>query len=137
MTRPSWKDLVRVKVTAQPEGLWNMVVPYVYGPRLLQLTVIAKDDKGKEVSKKWKPSDTEECGPDGSLENGNQQQQSLLVSAAVRGAMVGKIGGSTADLPDTSPAAAAGPYAGRKVFVSGTYTVVGLASTDCGRCSLR
>jgi hypothetical protein len=133
MARPSWKDLVRVRVSAQPEGLWNMVVPYVYGPRLLQLTVVAKDDKGKDVSKKWKLSGTEEeCSPDGSLENGTPQQQSLLVSTAPRGAMVGKIGGSTADLPDTSPAGAAGPYAGRKVFVSGTYTVVGLASTDCG-----
>ena len=69
-----------------------------------------------------------------SLANGKlqQQPQQLLVSTAPRGAMVGKIGGSTVDQPDASSAGAAGPYAGRKVLVSGNYAAVGLASTDCG-----
>src|SRR5262249_48683625 len=72
---------------------------------------------------------TEECGPDGSL-LGDQQKQPL-VATAPRGAIVGKIGGSTADLPDTS-ANAKGPYGGRKAFASGSCTVVELEATDSG-----
>jgi hypothetical protein len=130
MTNPSWKDLIRVKVAAKPEGLWNMVFPYVCGPRLLRITVIGKDDKGTDVSTKWKlGGPNNECGANGLLKP-PKSASTFLVPSAPFGAMVGKVGGSTADLPDTSPAG--GPYAGRKVFPAGNYAVFGLASTDCG-----
>jgi hypothetical protein len=129
MTEPSWQKLITVKVAARPEGLWNMVFPYVSGPRLLRITVIDNDNNGAIVSKKWKLENTEECGPDGSLRD---QQQQRLIATAPRGAMVGKVGGSTADLPDTSAAATGGPYGGRKVFASGSCTVVVLSNTDSG-----
>jgi hypothetical protein len=129
MTNPSWKEMVRVKVAAQPEGLWNMVFPYVCGPRLLKITVVGKDAKGTDVSAKWKPTTNEECGANGLLTS-PKSAATLLVSSAPFGAMVGKIGGSTADLPDTSPGG--GIYPGRKVFTIGAYTVVGLVSTDSG-----
>jgi hypothetical protein len=135
---PSWKPLAKVKVSAQPEGLWNKIIPYVCGPRLLQLTAVDSDDKGNQVSKCWELSKAEECNPDGALDDPKQQQpaeqkpQPLLVSIAPRGALVGKVGGSTADLPDTSPAATTTPYPGSKVFVSGSYAVIALAGNESG-----
>ena len=128
MTDPSWKELANVKVAAKPEGLWNMVFPYVCGPRLLRVRAAGKDDKGKDVDTKWKPTANDECGPNG-LPKSPKTAATLLVSAAPFGSMVGKIGGSTADLPDTSPG---GTYSGRRVFPTGSYAVVTLTSADCG-----
>jgi len=45
--------------------------------------------------------------------------------------LIGKVGGSTADLPETSPASG-GSYTGRKVFIVGSYAVVTLGKDDNG-----
>ena len=129
MTNPSWKELVRAKVPAQPEGLWNIVFPYVYGPCLLKMTAVTQDDHGNDIPTKWKTTANDECSANGLLRP-PKAPASFLVPSAPFGAVIAKIGGSTADLPETSPSG--GPYPGRKVFVVGSCTVVSLASTDCG-----
>jgi hypothetical protein len=129
MTNPSWKDLARKKVEAKPDGLWNMVVPYVSGPRLLRLTVVELDDQQAVVGKTWRPTANDQCSANGILKTA-QSKSPFLLDTAPFGALIGKIGGSTADLPDTSPTA--GPYPGKKPFACGEYAVVALASTDSG-----
>lgn len=126
MTEPAWKELARVKVTAKPEGLWNIVLPYVCGQRLLRVTVQEKDDKGATVTRKWAPSPKKECGPDGLA----MTKSGALLTTAPYGALVGKVGGGTADLPDSQ--GSSGPYTGKKVFAAGGYSVVSLGATDCG-----
>lgn len=131
MTSPSWSELVRVKVAAQPDGLWNLVFDYVSGPRLLRIKVVDQDDKKNNVPVKWKPTTDDVCGANGLLKPAKSDKTTFLVSTAPFGALVGKIGGSTADLPDAS-SGSAGPWTGRKVFAVGNYTVVGLSKDDCG-----
>lgn len=106
-----------------------MAFPYVYGSCLLRMTVVAKDDQGNDVSTKWNTTTRDECGANGLLRP-PKAPASFLVPSAPFGAVVGKIGGSTADPPDTSPSG--GPYPGRKAFAVGNYTVVSLAASDYG-----
>lgn len=133
MTEPSWKKLAIAKVAAKPEGLWNMVHPYVRGAALLKVTVVAQvvDQNGqrKDISTKWKTTANDEGGADGVFRP-PRAPASFLVPTAPFGALIAKIGGSTADLPDAS--ASGGPYPGRKVFAVGSCTVVTLIDTDCG-----
>lgn len=126
MTDPAWKEIKKVKVEAKPAGIWNVALPYICGSRLLKLSIQSTDDKNATVPIAWAPSPKKQCGADGAA----MTKSGALLSAAPYGALVGKIGGSTADLPDIS--ATAGPYSGKKVFVVGAYSVVSIATTDCG-----
>ena len=119
-----------VRVEGKPAGFWNMIIPYVSGPRLLRFTVYEKDDKGQTVPKKWHVSKNEEIGADG--QPAGKTMTGILVTTAARGALVGKIGGSTADLPDSATGAGAAPYSGKKVFAFGSRAVISLAATDAG-----
>jgi hypothetical protein len=129
MTDPSWKKVSCKKVAAKPDGLWNMVVEYVSGPRLLRITVVDRNDQTANVTKNWKPTADEECSGDGILRT-VQSWSPFLLAAAPFGTLIGKVGGSTADLPESSPTA--GPYPGRKAFACGQYAVIALASIDSG-----
>jgi hypothetical protein len=139
MTTPSWRPVPfknqnqdnagLVKVEANQAASWNLILPFVAGPRLLRFTIKDKDDKGAAAPTKWHVNANEECGADGLAKSG--ARSNALVTSAPAGALVGKIGGSTADLPDASTASG-GPYAGKKVFAVGSYAVVPLASTDSG-----
>jgi len=144
MTTPSWTRIQLekqadeksdngktglVKVDAKPPGCWTVILPFVTGPRLLRFSVHDKDDKGAGVPMKWRLNSDEECGADGSIKGGTKT--GALVTSAALGALVGKVGGSTADLPDASTAAATGG-SGRKLFPVGSYAVVALTSNDSG-----
>lgn len=171
MIQPSWKRLVTVKVAAKPAGLWNLVVPYISGPRLLHLAVVGKHAKKAKVPKQWRLANDVECGPDGLLTvprphaeaatteqseadhphksarphakkaeappqpldpGQNKKDEHLLLPTALRGALIGKVGGSTAELPDSSPAASSSTSSGRKVFVCGSHAIFELSGTDYG-----
>jgi len=119
-----------VRVESKPDGFWNMIIPYVSGPRLLRFAVCDKDDKGHTAPKRWHVSKNEEIGADG--KPAGKTTTGILVTTAARGALVGKIGGSSADLPDSATGSTVVPYAGKKVFAVGSSAVISLAAADSG-----
>jgi hypothetical protein len=125
MTNPSWRAITRAKVPAKAEGLWTMVVEHVAGPRLLRISVQEKDQAGAALPTQWKFTATEQCTANGQLRNA--ACTNALITTAPCGSLIGKIGGSTADMPEEK-----GVYTGRKVFTVGTYCVVQLAAADSG-----
>jgi hypothetical protein len=55
----------------------------------------------------------------------------MLCNGAAYGALVGKLGGSTADLPDSTPGTTA-PYGNKKVFTAGTDSIIALPTAADG-----
>jgi hypothetical protein len=134
MTNPSWREIKWAKVPAKPDGLWTVILEHISGPRLLRISVKDKDKKKVDVAVKWHTTETEDCGANGiardtSSTTGTTGTASTLIMYAPYGALVGKLGGSTADLPEGG---SGGPYSGRKVFTAGTYCVVTLAANEGG-----
>jgi len=148
MTEITWREVKRVDVNMTPGALWRLALEYVQGPRLLRLRVLNskgepvlngepglnKDGKakvdpaGKVDWPTWGLADSI-CSPDGNPRN-PPKDTLLLCSRAPQGALIGKLGGSSADHPDTAPNSQ--PYGTRKVFAVGTYCVIAVAKDDSG-----
>jgi hypothetical protein len=95
---PSWQplSLITSAVVARPAGLWTLVADFIEGPALLRITADPQDS--------WSYSDiqTATCGPDGDPRALIATTRCLVPSAPV-GALVGKIGGSSAASNDAKP----------------------------------
>lgn len=115
-------------VEAKPTGLWNLVTNYVTGSRLLRFRWLPQDAQGNPLPDKWNPGTNVLCGADGTWIT--PAKTGLLSGGALYGALIGKIGGSSADVPDTSQPAA--PYGSRRVFAVGSHCVISLGSTEGG-----
>ena len=124
-----WSPIAVVAVEANHAGVWKLVVDYVGGARLLRMRVVDHTANGARVLPAWIQAGDTEITADGSKTVG-RTKDGLLLKSALRGALIGKIGGSTADLPDETNTAQ--PYGSRKVFAIGTYCVVTLAAADAG-----
>jgi hypothetical protein len=122
----TWSLLEIVRVLARPTGFWTLAQEYVPGGRLLRITVV-NEDQDNQVT--WNPTPSITCGPDGLP--ASPDQMSLLCSASPYGALIGKIGGSTGDLPDATPGSTS-PWGSRKVFAAGATCILTLAPTDGG-----
>jgi len=125
----AWQTIDLVRVPSYPAGLWTLAQEFVPGSRLLRLRTVNQDNEGAPVATIWSPADGVFCGPDGDLTA--TDRKAILCGSAACGALVGKIGGSTGDLPD-SPGGASGPYAGKKVFAVGTECIVSLPTAADG-----
>ena len=125
MTNPSWRKITIAKVAAKPDGLWSMVVEHIAGPRLLRFRVLDIDDAGAPAPVEWQIAPGVLCKGNGDLREA--ADKASLIATAPRGSLIGKLGGSTADLPE-----AQGAYNGSKVFTVGSYCVVSLSSNDMG-----
>ena len=103
MTEPIWTplQLKTDQISAKPLAIWTLVCDYVKGPLKLKV----------EATGTWDYSPSKSCGPDGSRQGGFPAN--ALNPSAPLGALIGKIGGSTADKPLSS-------------FVIGSYTVIAL-----------
>lgn len=124
---PSWQKLKMVKLEATAP-LWTLVMDYVPGSRLLRFTVADKDESQRTVSTSWHPITGTTCGADGVTVS--PSKSGLLSNAALYGALIGKLGGSSADVPDsTSPTA---PYGNKRVFAVGSHCMIVLGTTDGG-----
>jgi len=112
MTTPNWQPLVEVKVQAKPEheALWKLVYEYLAGPRRLRF----------KATGAWEREPGKTCGPNGASRE--QLDNAYLAGGAQVGALIGKIGGSTADKGD-SPA---------QVFAVGEYCVIHVPDTARG-----
>jgi len=130
MTLPTWNTISIVKVDAKPSGLWTLAVEYVPPSRLLRLRVVDKDESQKTVGKEWNRSQGTTCGPDGDQES--TTKTGILCSTASVGALIAKLGGSTADVPDSTPGTTS-PYTGKKVFPVGSFCIVAVTiAADAG-----
>ncbi len=133
MTRPNWSLVDTVTVNAQPEGIWNLAIEFVPGPRLLRFRVVEKDKNGTPAPLLWTVNGTVNpalvCSPEGLLSS--DAKTSYLCPGAALGALVGKLGGSTSDIPDPSQAAA--PFGtGKRVFPIGSHCIIAMLAADSG-----
>jgi hypothetical protein len=111
MTPPEWKILIKMDVLAKPEGLWTKICDYIEGSMKLKV----------EAHGTWDYSIGKNCSPDGKRAEG-LLVESLVPSAPV-GALIGKIGGGTAEKPDPAKSF---------VFVVGSYCVVNIDTNTKG-----
>lgn len=125
---PAWQKVELIKLIATDAPLWTLVRSYVSGSRLLRFTVVDKDANKAPVATKWFPVDKTDCGPDGLATT--TAKSALLSNGALYGALIGKLGGSSADIPDSS--AIGSPYGTRRVFAIGSHCVISVASADAG-----
>jgi hypothetical protein len=128
MLTPKWQNVTVAKVVAKPIGLWNLVREYVPGIRLLRVQVVNLNDKEQVVSTTWSPTTGTDVTPDGLPIA--PARTGLLLGNALYGALIAKIGGSSADLPDsTSPAIS---YTAKKVFPVGSFSIISVGATEGG-----
>jgi hypothetical protein len=113
MKIPSWQQLKlgQADIPAKCVGLWTQVCEYVEGP--VQLKVKATGS--------WTYSEGRGCGPDGDTKLGFSQD--VLLANVPRGALIAKVGGSTADKPDGTK---------QLVFAVGSECVITLEATNKG-----
>jgi hypothetical protein len=104
----SWSALTGaapIDVPAKPSaGVWTKAIDYVEGGTILKLEV-------GTANSSWHYGDEDQCGPDGDVASIVLRSKCLLASAPV-GALIGKIGGSTAGSADGA------------VFVVGSFCIV-------------
>jgi hypothetical protein len=124
---PAWQRYKLIEIKAQPDGLWTLVSSYVPGSRLLRFTVVNKDANGNPALTRWSPATGTDCSADGIA---SSAKTGTLSSAAQWGALIGKLGGSSADVPD--PGATSMPYGNKRVFGVGSHCVISLVSTEGG-----
>jgi hypothetical protein len=125
----NWFPLKITRVPACPAGFWTLADEYVPGGRLLRMRVLDADEHNQPVPTDWSPAPTSTCGPDGLPSN--PEKMSLLCFTALYGALIGKIGGSTGDLPDVTPGNTS-PWASKRVFAVGSTCILALAPADGG-----
>ncbi len=132
MTCPNWGLIDTVKVDAKPDGFWNRAVEFIPGPRLLRFRVVDKDKDGKSVPLKWTANDAGdsrvEYGPNGAPSG--DAKTSYLCPGAPLGALIGKLGGSSVDIPDASQPLT--PFGTKRVFAIGAYCIMTVAAGDSG-----
>jgi hypothetical protein len=92
MGQPSWRRIApaaggHLMVPEAAGILWTRALDYLIPGKLIRITVISPVPS-------WRPEGLT-CGPDG---DPAAAKADLPVSGAARGALVGRIGGSTADL---------------------------------------
>jgi hypothetical protein len=125
---PSWQKVKLVKIEATASPLWNLAIDYVPGSRLLRITMVDKDENKANVATTWSPVSGTNCGPDGLTTSATKS--GLLTGGALYGALIGKLGGSSADVPDASSPLA--PYGTKRVFAVGSHCVISVANADAG-----
>jgi hypothetical protein len=86
----NWSQLADVVVEARPKGVWTWAVEYVKGPAL----ILIEAEEGN-----WSYSKGSSCGADGDLNSLISAQHAILPTAPI-GALIVKIGGSTAGAAD-------------------------------------
>ena len=125
MTGLRWQPLATVVGRAKPVGLWTRALDYVAGPRKLKFVV--------RDGAQWLPVAGAPCAATGAQSTPDPTKPALLTSALV-GALIGKVGGSAADI--TAPeVTAAGNVARTGIptpFSIGDFCIVELAATQKG-----
>ena len=116
MGQPSWREIRRLQVPDRPAAMWTPALDHVTPAKLYRITVEpqagAQQQAGPQQpaaaqapappppqDQRWTPAGEQPCTADGSptlSRNGG-----LVIEGCAPGALIGKVGGSTADLkPD-------------------------------------
>jgi hypothetical protein len=110
-----------IEISAGPP-LWTMAEDYIQGPVKLKIEVV-------DPEAVWQFAAETYCKAGGTMRN----DLAALFPAAPIGALIGKLGGGTADCPAAAPAGAVGtPPAGVKLFAVGTFAVIAVGEDDSG-----
>lgn len=111
MAEIPWKQIAKIKVPANPStGIWTRAIEYVTGPRRLKFTAEGA----------WKyAKGSKEVNADGDL-SVTANPGNMIVTTAPIGALVAKIGGSTAGKADGT------------VYVIGSFCVLDLLEAKGG-----
>ncbi|HKV61837.1 MAG TPA: hypothetical protein VJO16_07990 [Candidatus Acidoferrum sp.] len=78
------------EVKAKPDGIWTLAYEYVRAPALVEIE--ANDDE-------WEYAPGKKCSANGDLSSTLRPQDAILTTAPV-GALIAKVGGSTAGISD-------------------------------------
>lgn len=84
-----WPFSATIDVDSKPDGLWTVAQEFLPGPARIRF----------EASGKWSYASGSECGPNGDMLSMVSSDQTILKGAPV-GALIAKIGGSSAGLTD-------------------------------------
>jgi hypothetical protein len=120
MPQPVWRKVVNEMRVPGSKGMpWTLVLEYPNPNKLMKIEVVVDTARTPPVSGEWRPLDFgSPCSADGDFDGtantGTQRGTPLITSAAV-GALIGRIGGGTADKllappPGTASATSAGPF---------------------------
>lgn len=85
----NWIEAAEIEVPAKPAGVWTLAHEYLEGPALIKV----------ESQGEWTYSTAKTCGPDGDLNALVSSAHAILASAPL-GALIMKVGGSTAGTSD-------------------------------------
>jgi hypothetical protein len=110
------------EVPSSAASLWTQIGPYIAGPVKLKIEVV-------DPAAVWQYSTDHWCRAGGTTRN----DAAALLPGAPIGALVGKLGGSTADCPP--PPGPAGPSpmpAGNRTFAVGTFAVIEVKAEESG-----
>lgn len=125
MTEPNWrkpKEPNTFQIKAKPEdGLWTKVLDFVAGPRKLRFT----------ASGDWTYASGKDCNPGGT----RTVALSAFIPSTPVGALICKIGGSSADGPPVSSATAMttpSPVAAPLIFTVGNFCTIEIADGTKG-----
>lgn len=111
MSQPKWTQVVTdFEVPAKPQGLWTLAYEWVAADKRVKITAAGD----------WKYADEEwaSCGPDGDPRSYLSRDDCIHADGPV-GALLGKVGGSTADTKGMP-------------FVAGSHTVVTFKAEEEG-----
>lgn len=128
MSDPNWDEWITANVPAKPgHGYWTMVLDYVDASE--RLNFVAEDERdvppaeghpAEREDNKWTYADRKACYADGDPK-APINPANCLIPDAPPGALIGKIGGSTAGKSD-----------GAKMFVVGSFCVLELDANTKG-----
>src|ERR1041385_6029454 len=112
MATPAWTKIAEnIRIEANPaSGLWTNVCEYLGPKRLIKIEA--------NKTSTWKYGEGKPCGADGDLDGDGAE---LMVQTAPLGALIGKMGGSTAVNETENP-----------LFVVGSLIVMRLKDTQEG-----
>jgi hypothetical protein len=136
MPQPAWRLLVEKKQIPGPKAAqWTNVLDYLTPGKLIKIVVVDQSGSADpDKAPKWKPKGFSDsgCTADGDAEK-KQNQDGMgdpLLKNAPRGALIGRIGGSTADQTLEDPIPTTG--ATRTFFAVGRFCVFSVPSTPLG-----
>lgn len=126
MGQPTWRKLTKVTVPGRAGTIWTPALDYVTPGRLYKLTVEPRAGAGAGAvafDQTWKPEAGSDCTADGDLSITRTDPGVIDLCAA--GALIAKVGGSSADLkPDKEKSA---------LFAVGRHCVFSVAEpAKCG-----
>ncbi len=103
MPQPVWRKIVSEMQIPQVQGTpWTVVLEYLTPGKLMKIEVVIDNNRNPPVTGTWTPQDYPTACPadgdfTGAARGNNPEHGTPLVSSAPVGALIGRIGGSTAD----------------------------------------